>query len=115
MVAGQRADEKSLAAIRKDLGLNQPLFMRYVFYLNDIALIPANGDTLLKIRHFEAKISFRKFLKFRPGFKELLVDTTEVNLIRRDSSDNFSFFFKQCEIQIGAKTYVATLCHMSQK
>jgi hypothetical protein len=66
-----------------------------VFYLNDIALIPANGDTLLKIRHFEAKISFRKFLKFRPGFKELLVDTTEVNLIRRDSSDNFSFFFKR--------------------
>ena len=42
MVAGQRADEKSLAAIRKDLGLNQPLFMRYVFYLNDISPVSIN-------------------------------------------------------------------------
>lgn len=66
-----------------------------VFYLDDIALIPANGDTLLKIRHFEAKISFRKFLKFRPGFKELLVDTAVVSLVRRDSSDNYSFFFRK--------------------
>lgn len=42
MVAGQRADEKSLAAIRKDLGLNQPLFKRYLFYLNDLSPLSIN-------------------------------------------------------------------------
>lgn len=66
-----------------------------VFYLDDIALIPENGDTLLRMKHFEAKISFRKFLRLRPGFKELLVDTTTLSLVRRDSTDNFSFFFKR--------------------
>jgi peptide/nickel transport system permease protein len=42
MVAGQRADEKSLAAIRKDLGLDQPLYKRYLFYLNDLSPLSIN-------------------------------------------------------------------------
>lgn len=42
MVAGQRADEKSLAAIRHDLGLDQPLFKRYFIYLNDLSPISYN-------------------------------------------------------------------------
>lgn len=43
MVAGQRADEKSLAAIRHDLGLDQPLFTRYLIYLNDLSPVSYNN------------------------------------------------------------------------
>lgn len=77
-----------------------------VFYLTDIALVPENGDTLLKLRRFEARISISKFLRLRPGFTELLVDTADVRLVRRDSSDNFSCFFRRTPAEAADTTEV---------
>lgn len=37
MMVGQRSDEASLAAIRKDLGLDKPLIVQYFKYLNDLS------------------------------------------------------------------------------
>ena len=37
MMLGQRADEESLQAIRDDLGLNKPIGMQYLKYINDLS------------------------------------------------------------------------------
>ena len=39
MMLGQRADEKSVEIIKKDLGLDKPLYIQYLCYLNDLSLI----------------------------------------------------------------------------
>jgi peptide/nickel transport system permease protein len=37
MLMGQRADVSSVESIRKDLGLDKPVFIQYVHYLNDLS------------------------------------------------------------------------------
>jgi peptide/nickel transport system permease protein len=37
MVLGQRADSASVAAVRKDLGLDKPVFIQYIKYLDDLS------------------------------------------------------------------------------
>lgn len=37
MMLGQRADLKNVEIVRKELGLDQPLFMQYIKYLNDLS------------------------------------------------------------------------------
>ncbi|MBL7923558.1 MAG: transglycosylase domain-containing protein [Bacteroidia bacterium] len=64
-------------------------------YFRDLLLVPANGDTLLSIKNFNAKISISKLVRLQLGFRELTVDTTLLSLIHRDSSDNFSFLMKR--------------------
>ena len=39
MMLGQRADEKSVEIIKKDLGLDKPLYIQYLCYLIDLSLI----------------------------------------------------------------------------
>ena len=39
MVLGQRADSSSLAAVRKDLGLDRPVMQQYLKYINDISVV----------------------------------------------------------------------------
>ncbi|MFO8055651.1 MAG: ABC transporter permease [Bacteroidales bacterium] len=39
MMLGQRADISSVEAIRKDLGLDKPLYQQYLNYLNDVSVI----------------------------------------------------------------------------
>lgn len=39
MVMGQRTDEASLLAIRKDLGIDKPVFFQYLKYINDLSPI----------------------------------------------------------------------------
>ena len=36
MLLGQRSDIASVEAIRKDLGLDKPLYTQYISYLNDL-------------------------------------------------------------------------------
>ena len=43
MMMGQRADEESIKAINKDLGLDQPLSVQYMMYLNDISPISVHS------------------------------------------------------------------------
>ncbi|MDD4703061.1 MAG: ABC transporter permease [Bacteroidales bacterium] len=39
MMLGQRADEKSVEIIKRDLGLDKPLYVQYLCYLNDLSPI----------------------------------------------------------------------------
>jgi len=39
MLLGQRSDEASIEAIRKDLGLDKPIYIQYFSYLNDLSPI----------------------------------------------------------------------------
>lgn len=55
MVMGQRTDEASLAAVRKDMGLDKPLFAQYLKYINDISPIsvhnPTNPNSYIYLNH----------------------------------------------------------------
>ncbi len=44
MMLGQRADEESIKAINKDLGRDQPLFVQYMMYLNDLSFISIHNE-----------------------------------------------------------------------
>jgi peptide/nickel transport system permease protein len=37
MMLGQRADMSSLEGIRKELGLDKPLYLQYIRYINDLS------------------------------------------------------------------------------
>lgn len=50
MMLGQRADEASLKAIRQDLGLDQPKWMQYLKYLNDLS--PVSIHSLKETDYF---------------------------------------------------------------
>ncbi len=60
-------------------------------YFSNVSLVPANGDTLLRVNSVYARINLMKLLRLKVGFKELVVDTAHLSLVRRESSDNFSF------------------------
>ena len=39
MMVGQRADQATLQRIREELGLNRPLSLQYLHYLNDLSFL----------------------------------------------------------------------------
>lgn len=45
MMLGQRADEESIKAINKDLGRDQPLFVQYMMYINDLSFISIHDES----------------------------------------------------------------------
>ncbi|PKP51815.1 MAG: ABC transporter permease [Bacteroidetes bacterium HGW-Bacteroidetes-1] len=45
MIMGQRTDQKMIDAIRKDLGLDQPLLVQYLLYINDISPVSLHNAT----------------------------------------------------------------------
>lgn len=60
-------------------------------YFKDISLVPSNGDTLFRVKSVYARISISKLLRLKVGFKELVIDTSHLSLVRRENTDNFSF------------------------
>lgn len=44
MMMGQRADEESINAIKKDLGLDQPLTVQFLMYVNDLSPISVHNE-----------------------------------------------------------------------
>lgn len=45
MLLGQRADISSVEAVKKDLGLDQPLYVQYFNFLNDLSPVSVNNVT----------------------------------------------------------------------
>ncbi len=45
LTMGQRADVATLEAIRKELGLDQPLYMQYIYYFNDVLPLSIHEST----------------------------------------------------------------------
>ncbi|MEO6149998.1 MAG: ABC transporter permease, partial [Mucilaginibacter sp.] len=45
MTQGQRADVQSLEAVRKEFGLDKPVAVQFVYYLNDLSPIGVHVNT----------------------------------------------------------------------
>ena len=60
-------------------------------YFSDVSLVPANGDTLFAVKNVYARINVAKLLRLKVGFRELVIDTSHLSLVKRETSDNFSF------------------------
>ncbi len=66
MMAGQRADESTLVQIRRDLGLDRPMYIQYLAYLNELSPVslhdPVNEESLVFLerdKYSKAKVLFR--------------------------------------------------------
>ncbi len=62
--------------------------------VDDVALIPENGDTLFRLNHLVAKIRISKLLVGKIATRELIAKGVAVTLIKKDSTDNYSVFMK---------------------
>ena len=60
-------------------------------YFSDVSLVPSNGDTLFTVKNVYARINVSKLLRLKVGFRELVIDTSHLSLVKRETSDNFSF------------------------
>lgn len=56
MMLGQRADDASLRAIRQDLGLDQPKWLQYVKYLNDLSPVSIHTQNEKSYFHFDRNV-----------------------------------------------------------
>jgi len=68
-------------------------------YLKNVFLIPPDGkDTLFSLRSVKARVRIGKLLQMKVGFREIVVDDANINLVKNDSAQtNYSFLFKRQE------------------
>ena len=62
--------------------------------IDDVALIPSNGDTLFTLKHLSAKIRLSKLLVGKVTTRSLVAQGVSITLIKKDSIDNYSVFLK---------------------
>lgn len=61
MMLGQRADEQSVEIIKKDLGLDKPLGIQFLYYLNDLSPISFHKTSKEESRYLDqTKYSYNK-------------------------------------------------------
>jgi peptide/nickel transport system permease protein len=111
MMLGQRADEASIAAIKKDIGLDLPLYDQYIKYINDVS--PLSIHKVSDREHYlyldEAKYDFIKLLgtdgtvlvlkypylrrsyQSRKNVSEILAEALPATLILTSAAISFAF------------------------
>jgi hypothetical protein len=62
--------------------------------IDDVALIPSNGDTLFTLKHLSAKIRLSKLLVGKVTTRSLVAQGISITLVKKDSIDNYSVFLK---------------------
>ncbi|MDP2238198.1 MAG: ABC transporter permease [Bacteroidales bacterium] len=62
MMMGQRADQQTVDAIRKDLGLDKPVIVQYMHYLNDISPVSVHNATDFENHWFADKEKYGAYL-----------------------------------------------------
>jgi hypothetical protein len=62
--------------------------------IDDVALIPSNGDTLFTLKHLSAKIRISKLFVGKVTTRSLIAQGVSITLIKKDSIDNYSSFLK---------------------
>jgi peptide/nickel transport system permease protein len=65
MIMGQRTDEASLTAVRKDLGLDKPIFFQYLKYINDLSPISVHNPRNSKSYIYLDKSIYKTFLTLK--------------------------------------------------
>jgi peptide/nickel transport system permease protein len=73
MVMGQRSDEQSLEAVRRDMGLDQPAFTRYLKYINDLLPLSIHEENEASFFYLDEKVytSYQKL--FSIGTKTIVL------------------------------------------
>jgi hypothetical protein len=84
-------------------------------YFTHVSLVPANGDTLLKVNHVYARINVAKLFRLKVGFKELVIDTSHLSLVRRENGDNFSFLKSRDKDSVGDTIKVSNTSDYSDR
>jgi peptide/nickel transport system permease protein len=75
MMLGQRADLRNVEIIRKELGLDKPLYVQYFRYINDVSFISAHQTNNSDSFFFLNKEKYRKtliILNLKNGFTLIL-------------------------------------------
>ncbi|MFM2157493.1 MAG: hypothetical protein RL516_2242 [Bacteroidota bacterium] len=62
--------------------------------IDDVALIPSNGDTLFTLKHLSAKIRISKLFVGKVTTRSLIAQGVSITLVKKDSIDNYSSFLK---------------------
>jgi len=73
MTMGQRSDVSSEEAVRKELGLDLPLGLRYINYLNDISPLSIHNQTNTKSIFYLDKNKYEACILFKVGRENVLV------------------------------------------
>lgn len=62
--------------------------------IDEVVLVPFQGDTLFTLKHASAKIRLSKLLVGKITTRELIVQGVAITLVKKDSIDNYSIFLK---------------------
>lgn len=62
--------------------------------IKDVSLKPINGDTLLKVHSVYARVNFWKLLLFKVSLTDLELINANINLVKKDSINNYEFLLK---------------------
>jgi hypothetical protein len=62
--------------------------------IDDVALIPSNGDTLFTLKHLSAQIRISKLFVGKVTTRSLIAQGVSITLVKKDSLDNYSSFLK---------------------
>ncbi len=73
MLMGQRSDEKTLAAIKHELGLDKPLWKQYILYLNDLSPLSLNETQNNQSLHYFSTEKYKGQLLFNLNHLTALV------------------------------------------
>jgi len=74
MMMGQRTDSASLAAVRKDLGLDKPKIYQYVKYLNDLSPVSLHNPRTSSSYIYLDSNSYKSYIKlFKLGESRVVV------------------------------------------
>jgi peptide/nickel transport system permease protein len=74
MVMGQRSDSASIAAVRKDLGLDKPVFQQYLKYLNDLSFVSVfNAQDEKSFFYLDSKIYGKTITVFKSGKTKIVL------------------------------------------
>ncbi len=63
MILGQHTDSASIEMVKRDLGLNQPLWKQYVNYLNDLSPVSVHNNKNSNSYFYLDKTKYRHFAK----------------------------------------------------
>lgn len=72
MMLGQRADQESVAIIKKDLGLDKPLWTQFCYYLNDLSPLSFHKTDTNSSRYLD-KNKYTSYTKIYSGKKNIIV------------------------------------------
>ena len=62
--------------------------------IDDVALIPSNGDTIFTLKHLSAQIRISKLFVGKVTTRSLIAQGVSITLVKKDSLDNYSSFLK---------------------